>query len=158
MAYATSSDLTNAYSASLLGRLCVRADDPVPLDPAVQAARVAAALDGGSGVMDGYFQAGYNVPVQTAVPSGLTSLRDCCCVLAVATLVGQKGYVRGSEDESLMIRAETWRAWLRDVSKGIVQIPGASASDANSTGSAPRTAFLVSSKSRYIRNVDRRFR
>ena len=158
MAYATSPDLTTAYSASLLGRLCVRADDPVPVDPTVQDARVAAALDGASGVMDGYFQSGYNVPVQTSIPSGLTSLRDCCCVLAIAVLVGQKGYVRGSEDESLILRAEVWRAWLRDVAKGIVQIPGASAFDASSDGSAPRLPFIVSSKCRFIRNVDRRFR
>lgn len=158
MAYATQAELVTAYSASLLERLCIRADDPTPLDPTVQAARITAALDEASGLMDGYFQSGYSVPVQTAIPSGLTSLRNCACVLAISALVRQKGYVRGSEDESLVISADTWRGWLRDVAKGVVQIPGASAFDTSSTGSAPRQSFLVHSKRPFVPGVDFRFR
>lgn len=157
MAYATTRDLADAYSTALLGRLCVRSDDSIPMDPALIASRTQAALDEAAGLMDGYFQPCYSVPVQTAIISGITSLRGCACVLAVASLVRQKGYVRGSEDESLIVAAETWRSWLRDVSKGVVQIPGASAFDGVTAGSAPRQAYLVSSKRPFVPGVDRRF-
>ena len=158
MSYATITDLEAAYSVALFGRLCVRTDDPDPVPGPTIILRQQAALDEAAGVMDGYFQPSYSVPVMTSVPSGLSSLRGCCCVLAVAVLVGQKGYVRGSEDESLILRAEVWRSWLRDVSAGKVQIPGASATDASNAGSAPRKDHFVMSKRHAIHDLDRRYR
>ena len=159
MAYATITDLETTYSVSLFLRLCVRADDPSPVDPTLVAARKTAALEEASGFMDSYFQVCYNVPVQTTIDSALATLRNCCCVLAVASLVRQKGYVRGSEDESLIIAQDSWRSWLRDVSKGSSQVPGASATDASLApgGSAPRQSFFVASERREVRGLNRRF-
>ena len=159
MAYATITDLENAYSVSLFLRLCVRADDPDPVDPTLVASRKTAALSDASGLMDSYFQVCYNVPVQTAVDSALATLRNCCCVLAVASLVRQKGYVRGSEDESLIIAQDSWRSWLRDISKGAGQIPGASATDGSLApgSSAPRESFYVASERRQVPHLNRRF-
>jgi phage gp36-like protein len=160
MAYATQADLETRYSSSLLRRLATRADDsPLPIADDTLALRVTAALEEASGLMDGYFQPCYYVPVSTTNLSGLALLVNCCAVLAVASLVRQHGYVAKSEDESLVVSAETWRSWLRDTAKGVVQIPGASATDSNpsSDQSSPRSSFQAHSAPPAFRGLDYRY-
>lgn len=143
MAYATQTDLETRYSVALLRRLATRADDdPLPIADATLATRVAAALEEASGLMDGYFQPCYHVPIATTNEAGLSVLLSCCAVMTVASLVRQHGWVAKSEDESLVLAAEYWKGWLRDTSKGLVQIPGASATDENPSRSqsAPRNS------------------
>ena len=145
--YCSIAELDDAYGQNLFERLCVRSDETSPVAPATIQARKQAALDEASGYMDGYFQPAYYIPVQTTQPSGLANLRQCCGVLAVASLVRQKGYVARSEDESLVIAADPWRKWLRDVAAGVVQIPGASQFDGQSHpgASAPRVGMVFKS-------------
>lgn len=160
MAYATITDLQAAYSDSLLSRLAVRSDDPDPLPSGTRDARVNLCLDNSSGLMDSYFQSGYYTPIVTTFAAALQVLRNCCMVLTVADLVRQKGYVARSEDESLVIAADPWRKWLRDIQEGKAQIPGASLLAGPSTpgAAAPRTSFVAISMPPDVFALNNRFR
>lgn len=146
MAYSTYLQLVESYGASLLTRLASRRDDPSTLDPAVVEARCLAALEEASGFMDGFFQTVHVVPVVTTVASGLSLLRNCCEQIAISYLVLRRGYLPRSEDETLVLAQDRWRAFLRDVSSGKATIPGVAASDAAAAGSLPSDGFFIGSE------------
>lgn len=159
MAYSTLTEFADVYGSSLLERICTRADDPADVPQPLIDARATAALDEASAFMDAYFQPSYFVPVVTTNASGLLSLRNCCHVLAMAALVRYKGYVAKSEDESLVIAADIWRGWLKEIARGGAQIPGASASDAapGPNVSAPRNAMIFKSEEAFIPSFNERY-
>lgn len=155
MAYSTFADLVSSYGLPLLERLSARADDVDPIDPTLVSDRVAMALEDAAGFMDGYFQGLYSIPVLTAAPSGVSSLRACCSAVTISTLVNQKGYVRNSEDESLVLAGDRWKNWLKDVAKGLVTIPGSGQISPAPTDSAPPVNFVTFSKATMYPTMDR---
>lgn len=159
MAYSTLANFANVYGQSLLNRICTRADDDDPIPPLLVDARASDALDEASAFMDGYFQPSYFVPVVTTNASALLTFRNCCHVLAMAALVRYKGFVAKSEDESLIVAADIWRGWLKEIARGTAQIPGASALDATPGpgSSAPRNAMVFISEQAFIPNFNERF-
>lgn len=146
MAYSTYAQIVDTYGLSLITRLASRRDDPSPLDVAVVTARVTAALEEASGFMDGFFQMVHAVPVQTTVASGISLLRSCCEQISIAFLVTHRGYLRNSEDETLVMAQDRWRSFLQRVADGKATIPGIGESDLSGLGSQPPQGFYVSSE------------
>lgn len=146
MAYSTYALMVESYGASLLDRLCTRRDDATPIDPVLVQSRVLASLEESAGFMDGFFQMIHTVPVMTTSVSGIALLRNCCEQIAVSFLVTRRGYVPRSEDETLVIALDRWRAFLRNVADGKATIPGISASDVAANGSAPEQSLFVISE------------
>ncbi len=146
MAYSTYAQIVDTYGLPLITRLASRRDDHSPLDVAVVTTRVTAALEEASGFMDGFFQMVHAVPVQTTVASGISLLRSCCEQLAIAFLVVHRGYIRNSEDESLVLAQDRWRSFLQRVADGKATIPGIGESDLSGLGSQPSQGFYVSSE------------
>lgn len=74
----------------------------------VQAAQLSAA----SGRMDSYFRDRYALPF-TAWGD---ELRECCVVLAAATIIRRRGFNPDNKAEAdLAAREQTWIAWLESV-------------------------------------------
>lgn len=132
MPYATLANLVESYNQDLLDRLATRAgEDGTAVDhPAKVSARATQQLLAASGTIDGYLQSRYAVPVVTPSLSFRAALQECCCAIAVANLVMQKGFLAESEDESLIafVQKRYFNApngWLYQIGKGIIVIPGA---------------------------------
>lgn len=157
MSYATIADLQDAYSDALLIRLAMRSDDPTPLPDPTRDSRIQLCLDNASGLMDSYFQTAYSVPFVTTFPAALMVLRNCCMNLAIADLVRQHGYVARSEDESLVIAADVWRKWLRDIQEGKAQLPGASLLQPALDAAAPRRGLVVASYPHDVYGLNHRY-
>lgn len=155
MAYATLAQLQTSYSRDLLARLATRSgDDLVPDDTTIDL-RCQAALDASTGVMDGFLALVYAVPVSSPLATVMDALRACCCALAIADLVLQKGYVVGSEDEQLVGAASKhWTNWLQRLASGKAVLPGASSVPADG-GIAPADGFFVQSEPAFFAPVDR---
>lgn len=78
-----------------------------------------AALSSASRFMDGFLRAALALPL---IAYG-DDLRECCCVLAVETLIFGRGIAPGGiggADQPLIDRADRWRKWLGQVSSGKV--------------------------------------
>lgn len=77
-----------------------------------------ATLSSASRFMDGFLRAPHRLPLL----AWGDDLRECCCVLAVETLMFGRGMAPGvgGDDQKLIDRADRWRKWLGQVSSGKV--------------------------------------
>lgn len=77
------------------------------------------ALSSSSGFMNGFIRAAYKLPLS----SWEDDVRECCCVLAVETMMFARGMAPGGvggDDQRIVDRADRWRSWLSKVSSGLV--------------------------------------
>lgn len=80
-------------------------------------ARLRRELATSSSYMDGYLRAVVTLPLP-AGDANATTLETCCLALARCGLADDAD----NSTEQIEAVAETWRKWLKDVSKGIVQL------------------------------------
>lgn len=156
MAYATFAQFITLYSRGLLDRVCTRAGDvDLNVTPDTEG-RAGMALDSASGVMDSFFVGVYPVPLSVTYPSTLATLRNCCCALAIAELIIQRGYTVGSEDEQLVIQSRRqWLDWLSSVRNGKTQLPGVSTEQVDPDQLVPADGFFVTSEPAFFPPADR---
>lgn len=93
------------------------------------AARLLDELMMNTNFMDGYLRAVVKLPL-VADDANAGTLRDCCLALSRATLNDDDENATERMDET----AKTWRKWLTDVGKGLVQLVGKSGDPPPSTG------------------------
>jgi phage gp36-like protein len=129
MAYATTTDLTRfgLPSAALSG---------------IATAAQEAALDAASVFADSYLRSRYGTLPLTSYGVDLT---QCVCALAAETLLTTRGFdATRANGDSVTLRADNARAWLRDVSAGRAAVSGgnttAAATPIARASSAPTTS------------------
>lgn len=129
MAYGTTTDLTRfgLPSTALSG---------------VTTATQEAALDAASAFADSYLRARYGTLPLTSYGVDLT---QCVCALAAETLLTTRGFDPSrANGDAITQRANTARAWLRDVSAGRAAVSGgnttAAATPIARASSAPTTS------------------
>lgn len=157
MPYATYAQFEEAYHFEFLQRIALRAGESVA-DAVVQA-RCEASLLACSGIMDGYLNRVYAVPVSSPLESTAAALRDCCMALAVSDLIGQKGYVEGSEDASLVDGvAKRYlnkpNGWLYLIASGTAVLPGAADTSSSDDIVAPSQGWFVTSEEPFYPPAD----
>jgi len=129
MAYATTTDLARfgLPSAALSG---------------IATATQEAALDAASVFADSYLRSRYGTLPLTSYGVDLT---QCVCALAAETLLTTRGFdATRANGDSVTLRADNARAWLRDVSAGRAAVSGgnttATATPIARASTAPSTA------------------
>jgi phage gp36-like protein len=126
MAYATSADMIRVYGETEMIRLSVpdaALDGPANLDAINQA------LTDATDTIDGYLRARYAVPLATPVPPAIAR---ACRVLARYDLsTGEQK----TPSEQMTRERQDVIAWLRDISKGAVELDVAAAPAATTEGS-----------------------
>lgn len=111
MAYATQQDLVDRYGSAELMQLTDRTNRPVA---AIDVAVVGGALADASALIDGYLAKVYELPL-ASVPPILTRM---CADIARAYLWGSAA----DPDGAVAKARQDAIAWLRDVSRGLVQL------------------------------------
>ena len=132
MAYATTTDLARfgLPSAALSG---------------IATATQEAALDAASAFADSYLRSRYGALPLTSYGVDLT---QCVCALAAETILTTRGFdATRANGDSVTLRAENARTWLRDVSAGRAAVSGGNTTAAATPIARASTAPSTSSSS-----------
>jgi phage gp36-like protein len=144
MAYATVDDFVAAVTAAEAVMLAKSANPP----PAYDEARIQRALDDAAAELDTYFAAKYPTPLNPAPRTAQTA------TIALA----RESLDRQGRDQ-VKADATRWRAWARDVAKGLAVLGGgeegvdvpAPAADSGARVSAPDRVFTDDSLAPFLR-------
>lgn len=94
--------------------------DPTPEEQAAAVAALARLnrkIETTANFMDGYLRTAVTLPL-SADDANIGTLNDCCMALTRCGLAEDPD----NATELMMSGCDTWRAWLKDVSRGVVQL------------------------------------
>lgn len=83
------------------------------------AAKLVRKLETTSNMMDGYLRSAVQLPL-AAQDANAGTLEECCCALVRCGLADDTDNATERMDKC----CDTWRTWLKDVGKGVVQLVG----------------------------------
>lgn len=113
MAYATEQQLDTKWGVDLVTLVAIDAETGLR-----SSAKIEAALDAASAIIDSYIGKRYQLPIDAST-SGALLLRNLCCDLAM----GELSNTPAARNEIVKEAAERALKFLADVAKGVADIP-----------------------------------